>query len=186
MLGTSVYSVISGVCNNRWKPFQLKQHLINAYPQNRERDRTFLESKLTSLKRVKLDETGTYQQTSKNTLYASYVIVLQVSKAKKAHTIGESLLKPCILEIVRLVLGEKASNKMKLISMFNDTIKTRVDKMSGNIKGQVVSNILPSPFFALQLDESTDVANISQLLVFCRYIIIKVIEQQFFIAILYK
>ena len=55
----------------------------------------------------------------------------------------------------------------------------RIDEMSDNIKGQVVSKILSSPLFALQLDESTDVANIAQLLVFCRYITSQGIEQDF-------
>ena len=41
--------------------------------------------------------------------------------------------------------------------------------MSNNIKLQVISKIQASPMFAIQLDESTDVANISQLMVFPRY-----------------
>ena len=126
-----------------------------------------------------LDETGTYQQTNKNIVHASYFNALQVARTKKGHTIGEILVKPCILESVRLVLGEEESKKMKQISLSNDTIKNRIDEMSDNIKGQVVSKILSSPLFALQPDESTDVANIAQLLVFCRYIISQGIEQDF-------
>lgn len=68
---------------------------------------------------------------------------------------------------------------MKQISLFNTTIKNRIAEMSENIKENVVSKILSSPFFSLQLDESTDVANISQLLVFSRYITDKGIEQEF-------
>ena len=43
--------------------------------------------------------------------------------------------------------------------------------MSGNIKEQGISEIKNSPFglFSIQLDETTDVASCSQLLVFCRY-----------------
>ena len=53
--------------------------------------------------------------------------------------------------------------------MSNDTIKSRIVDMSNNIKLQVISKIQASPMFAIQLDESTDVANISQLMVFPRY-----------------
>ena len=84
-----------------------------------------------------------------------------------------------LLEYLRLVLGDKASNKMKLIPMANDTTKTRMNELPDSIKGQVVSKILSSPFFVLQLDESTDVANIAQLLVYCSYITTKVFKQHF-------
>jgi hypothetical protein len=51
--------------------------------------------------------------------------------------------------------------------------------MSDNIKEQVVGKIQASPLFAIQLDESTDVANLSQLLVFARYLKGSVIEEDF-------
>ena len=101
-------------------------------------------------------------------VHASFSIALHVAKAKKAHTIGETLLKPCILESVKLMLGEKAFQTMKRISLSNDTIKSRIHEMSENIKSKVISKINSSPVFALQLDETTDVANLSQLLVYIR------------------
>ena len=109
----------------------------------KDRDRGFFECKLSSLKRLKLDETGTYQQTNKNIVPASYLIALQVARTNKGHTIGEILVKPCILESVRLLLGEEESKKMKQISLSNDTIKNRIDEMSDNIKDILVSIICP-------------------------------------------
>ena len=43
--------------------------------------------------------------------------------------------------------------------------------MSGNIKEKVIPEIKNSPFglFSIQLNENTDVASCSQLLVLCRY-----------------
>lgn len=124
--------------NGTMKPFQLKQHLANAHPHLKDKNRSFFELKLSSLKRMKMDETGTYQQTNMNIVRASYAIALQVAKEKKAHTIGESLVKPCIVESVRLVLGGEASKKMKQISLSNNTIKNRIAEMSENIKENVV------------------------------------------------
>ncbi|XP_045122593.1 zinc finger BED domain-containing protein 5-like [Portunus trituberculatus] len=86
--------------NSITKPFQLKQHLANAHPQLKDKNRSFFEVKLSSLKRMKMDASGTYQQTNISIVKASYVIALQVAKAKKPHTIGESLLKPCIVDSV--------------------------------------------------------------------------------------
>ena len=68
---------------------------------------------------------------------------------------------------------------MKQITLSNNTIKNTIAEMSENIKENMVSKITLSPFFSLQLDEFTDVVNISQLLVYSRYIIDKGIEQEF-------
>ena len=116
---------------------------------------------LFSLKRQKLDQTGMFWRTNKAAVHASYAIALHVTKTKKPHNIGETLLKPCILESVKLVLGEKAAQTMKQISLSNDTIKSQIHEMSDNIKSKVLSKIDASPVFALQLDESTDISNLS-------------------------
>ena len=122
-----------------------------------------------------------FWRTNKAAVHASYAIALHVAKTKKPHNIGETLLKPCILESVKLVLGEKASQTMKQISLSNDTIKSRIHEieMSDNIKSKVLSKIDSSPVFALQLDESTDIFNLSQLLVYVRYVADKRINEEF-------
>ena len=146
--------------NSTMKPASLKQHLANAHPSMMSKNRSFFESKLSSLKRQKLDQTGMFWRTNKAAVHASYAIALHVAKTKKPHNIGETLLKPCILESVKLVLGEKASQTIKQISLSNDTIKSRIHEMSDNIKSKVLSKIVSSPVFALQLDESTDISNL--------------------------
>ena len=80
------------------KPASLKQHLENAHPSMMSKNRSFFESKLSSLKRQKLDQTGMFWRTNKAAVHASYAIALHVAKTKKPHNIGETLLKPCILE----------------------------------------------------------------------------------------
>ena len=74
---------------------------------------------------------------------------------------------------------EKASQTMKQISLSNDTIKSRIHEMSDNIKSKVLSKIDTSPVFALQLDESTDISNLSQLLVYVRYVADERINEEF-------
>ena len=51
--------------------------------------------------------------------------------------------------------------------------------MSDNIKSKVLSKIDSSPVFALQLDESTDISNLSQLLVYVRYVADDRINEEF-------
>ena len=112
-------------------------------------------------------------------LYMRQCFCLTCDKNKKPHSIGETLLKPCILESVKLVLGEKTSQTMKQILLSNDTIKSRIQDMSDDIKSKVLSKIDSSPVFALQLDETTDVSNLSQLLDYVRYVADERINEQF-------
>ena len=132
--------------------------------------------KETGLKKViKLDSSGAFHQQAKSIVHASYAVALLVTKNKKPHTIGET---PCILECARIVLNKDAIKKLNQISMSNDRIKSRIVEMSNNIKLQVISKIQTSPMF-IQLDESTDVANLSQLMVFARYMNGPVSEEEF-------
>ena len=95
-----------------------------------------------------------------------------MAKNKKPHTIGETLILPCCKDIVRCILGESASVKLNTLSLSNDTIRRRINEISDDIKGRVLQQMKASPInqFAIQLDESTDVAKCSQLLVFVRYV----------------
>ena len=165
--------------NSSMKPYQLKQHLTTVHPEHSKNDRAFFKLKETGLKRVKLDSSGAFHQQAKSTVHASYAIVLLVAKNKKPHTIGETLIKPCILECARIVLNKDAISKLEQISMSNDKIKSRIVDMSNNIKHQVITKIQESPMFAIQLDESTDVANLSQLMVFARYMNGPTVEEEF-------
>ena len=94
-----------------------------------------------------------------------------IAKECKPYTIGETLVKPCATEMARIVLGRESEKKIKKIPLSNDTVKRRIADLCGNIKEQVISEIKNSPIglFSIQLDETTDVASCSQLLVFCRY-----------------
>ena len=63
--------------------------------------------------------------------------------------------------------------------MSNYTIKSRIVDMSNNIKLQLISKFKASPMFAIQLGESTDMANLSQLIVFARFMNDPVFEEEF-------
>lgn len=91
-------------------------------------------------------------------------------KKKKSHIIGETLVKPCMLKAAEIVFVPESKQKLQQISLSDNTVKRRIDDMAEDIKKQSVDAVKQAPFFAIQLDESTDVAQCSQLLVFVRYI----------------
>ncbi|KAG0725041.1 Protein ZBED8 [Chionoecetes opilio] len=72
--------------------------------------------------------------------------------------------------MVRNVLGDKAKREISKISLSNNTVRRRIDDMAADVCNQVCQEIRASAFRAsLQLDESTDLANQSQLIAFVRY-----------------
>jgi len=81
-----------------------------------------------------------------------------------------------MVEAARLVLDQNCVNKLNQISLSDNTVKQRIYDMSQDIKLQVTEKIQLSPFFAIQLDESTDVA---QLLVYARFISENQVEEEF-------
>ena len=65
--------------------------------------------------------------------------------------------------------GDKITDEVKQIPLFADTIRGRISEMSRDINCQL-NNRVKRGKFSLQLDESTDVSDLTQLLVFVRYI----------------
>ena len=86
--------------------------------------------------------------------------------------------------MVELILGTEAAKKMKDVPLSNNVIGGRVEDMSCDILDQIVEEIQASPTrISLQLDESTDVSNLSQLIVYTRYIKDGEIKDDFFFLI---
>src|SRR5215469_15579232 len=167
------------LANESMKPSKLKEHLIKVHPELASKDLSYFTIKNQQLKRSRLDhETGILFQDSK-IVEASYKISLLIAKQKKPHTIGEKLVKPCMLEAARLVLDQNCVNKLNKISLSDKTVKRRIDNMSQDIKLQVVEKIRQSPFFAIQLDETTDVSQVSQLLVYTWFVSGNKMEEEF-------
>ena len=101
----------------------------------------------------------------KSLLKASYLIALQIAKNKKPYTIGEDLIKPCMLQACETVLGKQAVQRLKVIPMSANTVKHRIKEMANNIENQVMKMVKNSSFYSIQVNESTDVNN--KALLFC-------------------
>ena len=155
--------------NDSIKPAKLKLHLSKCHPTLVQKGKSCFEQHLSLFKQQCLNSFGTYYARTTNAVRASYIVAYKVAQAKKPHTIVEQLLLPCAKEIVRLVVSDDAAQKLDDISMSNDTVSRHIKEISQNIKEQVVDEIKKSPF-VIWLDESTDVSQYSQLLVFVRYV----------------
>jgi tetrahydromethanopterin S-methyltransferase subunit F len=101
--------------------------------------------------------------TSTKALLASFKVSYLISKTKKPHTIGETLL-PAAMKMCEIMHGEKYGEALKTIPLSNNTVMRRIESVSEDIKEQLLTRFKCSPIFALQIDESTDVAGLAQLL----------------------
>ncbi|GFT28395.1 zinc finger BED domain-containing protein 5 [Nephila pilipes] len=87
----------------------------------------------------------------------------------EAHVIGESLIKPYVQNIVSCVLGESYCKQVESVSLSNNTVKKCINDIADDIKLELISRLQECNAYALQLDESTDVAVLAILLVVVRY-----------------
>ncbi|CAH1965958.1 unnamed protein product [Acanthoscelides obtectus] len=101
---------------------------------------------------MRLDKSGSYHKGVSQYLKAAFEIAFMIAKQNKPHTIGEELIKPCV--------------------------KHRIDEIAADIKSQIINKVKLSPFFAFSCDESTDIVNCAQLIVYVRYIGGDIIQEE--------
>src|SRR5690606_32884897 len=92
----------------------------------------------------------------------------RIAQPGEAHTIAEKLIKPRVADIAQCMLDEKSAKYLSTVPLSNDTVSRRIDDLAGFVKEELVS-CLGHNKFALQMDESTDVAGLAILLVIVAY-----------------
>ena len=113
-------------------------------------------------------------------LLASYKVAYRIAKAIKPHTLAKEVIKPCVVDISDIILKHGAARKLKQVALSNDAVHRRINDLSSDIHNQLFSDFKASPLkISLQLDESTKVANCSQLICFVRYTKKKKVEEEF-------
>jgi hypothetical protein len=108
-------------CNDYMKPTRMKSHLQSDHPLhiNDSADQ-FRQKKARFNAGGKLTGYG-FMPSQKPALEASYRVAYRIARAKKLHTIGESLIKPCAVDMVQLVCGEQYRKTLE--SIHDPTIK---------------------------------------------------------------
>ena len=81
------------------------------------------------------------------------------------------------MDIAGTMLGEKAQKTIQTMPSSNNTVSPRISDMAGDVLKQLLLRIQASEFYVLQLDESTHVAGLAQLLVHVRYIYGRTIKE---------
>ena len=95
-----------------------------------------------------------FLQTPAKAQLAFFKVAHRIAKCKKLHTIAEELVLPAALDLVSIIIGESAAQKLETVPLLNYTISRRIDKILDNINDQLVAKIRGNEF-SLQLDEAT-------------------------------
>ncbi|UYV78542.1 hypothetical protein LAZ67_16001943 [Cordylochernes scorpioides] len=97
---------------------------------------------------------------------ASFRVALEIAKRGTPFTDGE-MIKECIIAVVEEMCPEKV-NLLKTVSMSANTVARRVENIAENISSQRFDKNGHVEWFSLALDESTDVSDTAQVLIYIR------------------
>ena len=99
------------------KPSKLKEHLHTVHPGNAEDTPTMFATKQARFEAIGSLDVHGFVKEKKPALEASYRVALYIVKEKKPHTIAETLVKPCAMEMVQLLCGDEAKQKIAQIPL---------------------------------------------------------------------
>lgn len=158
------------------KPSLLQQNFNNKHALFKYKPIEFFKRKAIELKQGR----KTLQAfTAVNSQAVFYLVSLRIAQNGKPNMIGESLILPAAKDIVSSVLRRKAAQKLDIVSLSNNTVSRRIHDLAAEVKSILIQRIHQSKFFAIQLDESTDVTNFAQLMVYARYEFEQSVEEEF-------
>ena len=159
------------LANSCLKPSYLRCHLHTKHGNIGQKPLTFFKTKLEELqKSQKQFQFHSCVGSTKDALRASYLLSYRVGRKGLPHTITENVCLPAAKRMVECMIGEKEAKNLDMIPVSNNTVSCHIDAMSEDVLATVVRRVKKSEFYSLQVDESTDVANLANLLVYVRYL----------------
>uniref|UniRef100_A0A673LI17 DUF4371 domain-containing protein n=1 Tax=Sinocyclocheilus rhinocerous TaxID=307959 RepID=A0A673LI17_9TELE len=151
--------------NEALKPCKLRRHLERKHGSFASKPREFFENKLKDHQQRKkvIESTCVTGGENEKAVTASYEVSRLIATSGKPHTIGEDLILPAAKQMVSIMLGNNAVKQLNLISLSNNTVKRRINDMAENVFQQLICRVRASRFYAIQIDESTDIAGMANL-----------------------
>ncbi|KAF3833311.1 hypothetical protein F7725_026976 [Dissostichus mawsoni] len=146
---------VEKLANDSMKPCKMNRHQQTMHPETVGRDRDFFIKKQQLAKANKpMDIRPAFVRAGSDVqkaTEASFECALLIAKAKKPHNIGEQLIKPACIKMVEKLCGPQVAEKLKTVPL--------------NTELQLLEKLGKGPF-AIQLDETTTVADEAVLIVY--------------------
>ncbi|XP_053101415.1 SCAN domain-containing protein 3-like isoform X2 [Hemicordylus capensis] len=168
--------------NEAMKPSKLLRHMETKHPALKDKPLEFFKRKKREHEEQKQLLKAT-ASTNVSALRASFLVANRIAKAKKP-SIGEELILPAAKDICLEPLGEAAVQKVARVPLLASIITRRIDEIAEDIEAQLLERINESPWYAIHVDESTDVDNKATMLVYVRYIFQEDVHEDMLCALL--
>ena len=104
--------------------------------------------------------------TNSNAQRVSYLVSHRIANINMSFTIGEELILSACTGIWREGFGESAAKKIAEVPFSIHAVARQIEDMAEGIETQLLLQIVASPWFLIQCDESTDIENKAVQLVF--------------------
>ncbi|UYV75527.1 EPM2AIP1 [Cordylochernes scorpioides] len=161
------------ICNESiavLKEYNIKRHYETKHSQNYSKYTGIVRTeKFEALKRGLKSQQSLFTKVKTEqeaATRASFRVALEIAKRGKPFTDGE-MIKECIIAVVEEMCPEKV-NLLKTVSMSANTVARRVENIAENISSQLFDKNGHVEWFSLALDESTDVSDTAQVLIYIR------------------
>lgn len=161
------------ICNDTvavMKEYNLRRHYetqhASAYSQFKDKQRT---EKFEKMSRSLSCQQNLFRKANSEneslTLVSTKVAYLLAKKGKPF--MDGNIVKECMMEAVGVLCPEKVK-LFKSISLSRNTVARRIDDIGNNILHQISGKAQRFTHYSIAMDESTDISDTSQLLVFVR------------------
>ena len=168
--------VLCLICNEMisvMKEYNVQRHYstlhVTGYDKYTGEARRALLNDLKSNLRKRQEKMFQLVKPSSSTTIASCDVSLLMAKSKKAFSDGD-LIKRCAIAMGKAMGFNDAARGFEKIPLSHQTVARRVEELSNFVQEKVMNQIQQCVYFSLALDESTDIRDVSQLLVFVRSI----------------
>lgn len=153
------------------KEYNVSRHYTSLHKSKYDKYQGSARSFLFNNLKLKLTRQKNIFQQPSNTagLKASYEVCLELAKSKKSFRDGE-LIKRCAVKMASSFGDCKMAKHFETVPLSHQTVSRRISDMAGDVLDSLKGIIEKCEFYSLALDESTDIADISQILIFVRTI----------------
>ena len=158
------------ICHETVAEYNLKWHFQTKHANfGHNLSKQELLKKATDLVKSLKQQQTVFEKTSslqRNATKASFVLANKIAKQNKSFAEAE-FIKDCMVDAVSVVCPEVKS-KVEAISLSRRTIVRRIDAIAVNIQEQLLTASGSFRWLSIALDESTDIQDTAQLLIYFR------------------
>ena len=141
-------------------PSKLRRHFSKKHGNLSEKPASYFKRLLEERKQQSMTFTKTFQVSMKSQ-HASYLIAEIITKNSKPYTEAKKVIFPACRAIVKTMFEPEAEEKIRQISLSNDTIRRRICDMSTDI--QILLFLLQSKAKCLQCKLTNQLTSVGKL-----------------------